>query len=65
MAQKHLRDVERARKRRDQAERKLVDAMIAAQQSGETYQDIGDAAGYSRQRAHDLVQQRLAELERE
>jgi hypothetical protein len=37
------------------ARKKQRDAMIAAVRAGETYEDIGAAAGITRQRAHQIV----------
>jgi hypothetical protein len=50
-----LRDVRQARARKDAAERELVVAMVAAHESGETFRDIGEEAGLSHQRVHELV----------
>jgi hypothetical protein len=63
VARSHLDNVERARRRRDKADDELVEAMVQAHRSGETYRDIGERAGYSHQRAHELVQAWIARHE--
>src|SRR5262245_1505819 len=65
VARSHLKKIEQARAARDRADQKLVEAMVAAQLSGETYRDIGDSAGYSHQRAHDLVKRWKTDHEEE
>lgn len=63
MAQAHLRNVERARAKRDRAERELELAIVAAWESGESYRDIGKRAGLTFQRIGQIV--RAHERERE
>jgi hypothetical protein len=63
VARSHLDNVERARRRRDKADEELVEAMVKAHLSGETYRDIGDRAGYSHQRTHELVRAWLSRHE--
>jgi DNA-directed RNA polymerase sigma subunit (sigma70/sigma32) len=55
MAQKHLRDVERALKRVERAQERLRDAIVAASESGETLRDIGERAQLSPQRVHQII----------
>jgi DNA-binding protein H-NS len=55
MAQADLRKVERARERRDQAERELEQAIVAAWESGESYRDIAKRAGLTFQRIGQIV----------
>ena len=55
MAQKELRRVQTAARAVDRAEHKLVDAILAAVASGESYRDIAPYAGLSYSRIYQLV----------
>lgn len=57
MAQRHLKAVERAARRVDQARAALGDAILAAQRSGESLTDIAPHAGLSRSRVHELARE--------
>ena len=56
MAQKHLRDVEKAVRNVERAQDKLRAAIVAASASGETLRDIGERAQLSPQRVHQIIQ---------
>jgi hypothetical protein len=55
MAQRDLRRVERAAVRIDKAREELRLAIWMARQAGETFDDIGSAAGLSRQRVQQII----------
>jgi len=55
MAMRHLRRVQRARRRIQAAEEELLEAILAAHAAGESYADIGEWAELSRQRVHEMV----------
>lgn len=55
MAQRQLKDVEKAYRTVQRAEVKLRDAMVAAKESGETLRDIGERCGLSPQRVHQII----------
>jgi hypothetical protein len=55
MARADLTKVRQARAKRDESERALLLAMVAASDSGETFRDIAEVAGLSHQRVHELV----------
>lgn len=61
MAQKHLRDVEAALRNVERAQERLRDAILAASESGETLRDIGERAGLSPQRVHQIIRASTAE----
>jgi hypothetical protein len=65
VARSDLKRVAKARTRIVAAERELVQALVAAHESGETYRDIGLEAGLSHQRVHEIVTAELARRERE
>lgn len=50
-----LRRIAAARRRRDRAELELAAAIIDARAAGATFQAIADAAGVTRQRAHQIA----------
>lgn len=52
-----LRKVAKARARLQQAEADLVEAIMLARAAGETLRDIGEYAGLSHQRVHEIVRQ--------
>lgn len=54
MAQRDLRRIERAARKVDEARRELRAAIVQARESGETFEDIGRAAGLSRQRVQQI-----------
>lgn len=54
MAQRDLRRIERAARKVDQARQELRAAIVQARKAGETFEDIGRAAGLSRQRAQQI-----------
>lgn len=58
MAKAHLRAVERAARKAAQAREGLRVAIMLARDAGETYDDIGRAAGLSRQRIQQIVNER-------
>jgi len=62
MAQKDLRRVQTEAQKIKAAERRLRDAIVAAQQSGETIRDIAPYANLSPSRIHQIL--REAERER-
>jgi predicted transcriptional regulator len=53
-----LAKVRQARNRRQRAERDLAAAMVAAREAGATFAAIAAAAGVTRQRAHQIVNER-------
>jgi DNA-directed RNA polymerase sigma subunit (sigma70/sigma32) len=55
VAQRDLRRVERAARRLDSARDELRAAIVQARGAGETFDDIGRAAGLSRQRVQQIV----------
>jgi hypothetical protein len=55
VAQRDLRRVERAARRVDAARDELRAAILQAREAGETYDDVGRAAGLSRQRVQQIV----------
>jgi hypothetical protein len=55
VARRHLDAVATAAREREQAQAKLRAAIIAARDSGETLDDIGKAAGLTRQRIAQIV----------
>jgi len=57
MTSAELRKVAAARRRRDRADLELAAAMAAARAAGATFQQIADAAGITRQRAHQIVRE--------
>jgi hypothetical protein len=57
MAQRDLRRVARAAREADQARGKLIAAILLARESGETYRDIGDAAGLTHGRIVQIVRE--------
>lgn len=57
VAQADLRRVERARRAVDTARAELTLSILAAWRSGESYQDIGRAAGMSKQRVGQIVKE--------
>lgn len=57
VAQADLRRVERARRKVDAARVELTAAILAAWKSGESYQDIGRAAGMSKARIGQIVKE--------
>ena len=57
MARRHLEAVRRAVRRIDDARQALGDAMLAAQESGETIRDIQEAAGLGRSQTFELIRQ--------
>jgi hypothetical protein len=57
VAQRDLRRIERAVRDVDQARDELRSAILHAREAGETYEDIGNAAGVSRQRIAQIVQE--------
>lgn len=61
MAQSDLRRVARAASELHRSQAGLVDAILAARASGETYRDIAEAAGLSHQRVWQLVNERRRE----
>lgn len=54
MAQRDLRRIERAARKVDDAREELRAAIVQARKAGETFEDIGRAAGLSRQRAQQI-----------
>lgn len=60
MAQRDLKRVKKARERYDAAGEELHAAILAAADSGETYRDIGEWAGLSHQRVHEIVREQRA-----
>lgn len=59
MAQRHLKAVAKAAADLETARQKLVDAIIAAQESGETFRDIAPHAGLSYSRVYQMAQEEL------
>lgn len=57
MARADLRRVERAAGRARESRAELVEAILAAAASGETYRDIAEAAGMSHQRVGQIVKE--------
>jgi DNA-directed RNA polymerase sigma subunit (sigma70/sigma32) len=55
MAQADLRRVERAARKSRSARQELRQAILLAREAGETFEDIGGAAGLSRQRVSQIV----------
>ena len=55
MARRHLEAVTAAAAAIKKAEARLLAAMVAAHESGETFRDIGKAAGLSHQRVWQRV----------
>lgn len=55
MAQRDLRRVERASRDVDKARAELRRSILLARDAGETFEDIGRAAGLSRQRVSQIV----------
>jgi DNA-directed RNA polymerase sigma subunit (sigma70/sigma32) len=58
VAQRDLRRVERAARALDTARSELQRAILLARDAGETFDDIGRAAGLSRQRVQQIVRER-------
>ena len=58
MAKRDLLRIERAARDVDRARETLRDAIVTAHEAGETYEDIGRAAGLSRQRVSQIVNER-------
>jgi len=58
VAQRDLRRVERAAREVDIARAELRDAILKAREAGETFDDIGRAAGLSRQRVQQIVREK-------
>jgi len=58
VAQRDLRRVERAARKMDLARDELRQAIVQARSAGETFDDIGRAAGLSRQRVQQIVRDR-------
>jgi len=58
VAKRDLKRVERAARQVDQAREELRDAIALARQAGETFEDIGHAAGMSRQRVQQIFNER-------
>lgn len=57
MSRRDLRRVERAAAKVGKARLELGDAILAAQESGESLRDIAPFAGLSYSRVHELVQE--------
>jgi DNA-directed RNA polymerase sigma subunit (sigma70/sigma32) len=57
MAQRDLRRVERAARQADAARSELRQAILLAREAGETLDDIGRAAGLSRQRVAQIIKE--------
>jgi DNA-directed RNA polymerase sigma subunit (sigma70/sigma32) len=55
VAQRDLRRVERAARDLDKARDELRRSILLAREAGETFEDIGRAAGLSRQRVQQIV----------
>ena len=55
VAQRDLRRIGRATRDLDKAREELRTAILLARNAGETYDDIGRAAGLSRQRVQQIV----------
>lgn len=55
VAQRDLRRVERAARDLDKARDELRHSILLAREAGETFDDIGKAAGLSRQRVQQIV----------
>lgn len=55
MAQSHLRKVARAKEKLEKARLELEQAVLAAQDSGESLRDIAPFAGMTYTRVHELV----------
>jgi DNA-directed RNA polymerase sigma subunit (sigma70/sigma32) len=55
VAQRDLRRVERAARALDSARDELRRSILLAREAGETFEDIGRAAGLSRQRVQQIV----------
>jgi hypothetical protein len=58
MARIHLDAVRRARRDVEKARHRLLDAILAARDSGETQEDVGAAAGLTRQRVSQIEDER-------
>ncbi len=58
MAQADLRRVERAARKIARDREELRVAILLARDAGETFEDIGSAAGLSRQRVQQIVSER-------
>jgi DNA-directed RNA polymerase sigma subunit (sigma70/sigma32) len=58
VAKRDLKRVERAARQVDKARDELRAAIVLAREAGETFEDIGRAAGLSRQRAQQILTER-------
>jgi len=58
VAKRDLRRVQRAARGVDQARDELRVAIVDAREAGETFEDIGRAAGISRQRVQQILNER-------
>lgn len=58
MSARELRKVTTARRRRDDAQRALVDAIAAAHEAGASLRQIGEAAGVTHTRVGQILDER-------